>query len=53
MLEVLTCLERVFSKRAYKERKIKAYILDSNLECVTLLAYIYANKLALSLVITY
>jgi hypothetical protein len=38
MLGVLTHTERVFSKRMYEERKIKAHIQDGNREWITLLA---------------
>jgi hypothetical protein len=44
MLGVLTRLKQVFSRRLYKEGKIKAHIQDSNQEWITLLACIYADR---------
>jgi hypothetical protein len=43
MLGVLTRSKRVFSRRLYKEGKIKAHIQDSNQEWITLLACICAD----------
>jgi hypothetical protein len=53
MLGILTRSKRVFSKRLYKEGKIKAYIQDGNQEWVTLLACICADRLALDPALIY
>jgi hypothetical protein len=44
MLGVLTRSKRVFSRRLYKEGKIKAHIQDSSREWITLLACICADR---------
>jgi hypothetical protein len=53
MLGVLTRSKRVFSKRLYKEGKIKAHIQDGNREWITLLACICADGSALEPAIIY
>jgi hypothetical protein len=53
MLGILTRLKQVFSKRLYKEGKIKAHIQDGNREWVTLLACTYADGSALAPALIY
>jgi hypothetical protein len=53
MLGILTRLKRVFSRRLYKEGKIKAYIQDGNWEWITLLACICADGLTLAPALIY
>jgi hypothetical protein len=53
MLGILTRLKRVFSRRLYKEGKIKAHVQDGNREWITLLACICADGLALAPALIY
>ena len=53
MLGILTRSKRVFSRRLYKEGKIKAHIQDGNREWITLLACICADGLALAPALIY
>jgi hypothetical protein len=53
LLGILIRLKRVFSRRLYEERKIKAYIQDSSREWITLLACICADGSALELALIY
>jgi hypothetical protein len=53
MLGILTCLKQVFSRRMYKEGKIKAHIQDGNQEWIMLLVCICADGSALDPVIIY
>jgi hypothetical protein len=44
LLGILTRSKQIFSRRLYKEGKIKAHIQDSNQEWITVLACICANR---------
>jgi hypothetical protein len=53
LLGILTRSKRLFSRRLYKERKIKAHIQDGSQEFITLLACICADESHLPLAIIY